>query len=155
MEEREWIENGGVVVYTDGGCVPNPGVGGWAAVLVFGEQVKEISGGEPDSTNNRMELTAAIRALETLKRPCKVALYTDSKYVQQGITAWMPGWKKKGWKRKTGVIKNVELWRRLDELNGIHAVRWKWVKGHAGVALNERCDELVGMEIEQLRQAGA
>lgn len=131
-----------VTIYTDGGCQPNPGAGGWAAILQYGDTVKELSGGESQTTNNRMELTAAIQALDSLKRPCKVDLHTDSEYVKKGITEWMPGWKRAGWRRKTGAIKNSDLWRQLDALAEKHDVRWHWVKGHAGDYFNERCDEL-------------
>ena len=140
-----------VVVYTDGACDPNPGVGGWAAVLRYKDHYKEISGGEPQSTNNRMELTAAIRALEALKRPSNVLLHTDSEYLQKGVTLWLPAWKRLNWRRKTGEIKNIDLWRRLDELIQTHDVVWQWVRGHAGDPLNERCDELATGEIEKLR----
>ncbi|MEK7794328.1 MAG: ribonuclease HI [Candidatus Hydrogenedentota bacterium] len=140
-----------VIIYTDGGCDPNPGIGGWAAVLLSGKARKEISGGEPESTNNRMELTAAIEALDALKRPCRVSLHTDSEYVKRGITEWLPGWKAKNWKRKTGPLKNEDLWRRLDDTVQRHDIRWLWVKGHAGVAENERCDQLAAAEIAKLR----
>jgi ribonuclease HI len=142
-----------VVVYTDGACDPNPGVGGWAAVLRYRGQYKEISGGEGCSTNNRMELTAAIRALETLKRASRVVLHTDSEYLQKGVTEWLPGWKRLNWRRKTGEIKNIDLWRRLDELVQSHDVAWRWVRGHAGDPANERCDELATSEIRKLRAA--
>lgn len=140
-----------VVVYTDGACDPNPGVGGWAAVLQYKGHYKEISGGEACSTNNRMELTAAIRALELLKRPSKVVLHTDSEYVQKGVTQWLPAWKRLNWRRKTGEIKNIDLWRRLDDLIQAHDVSWRWVRGHAGDPANERCDELATAEIRKLR----
>lgn len=142
-----------VVIYTDGGCAPNPGVGGWGAVLRHGRKVKELSGGEAESTNNRMELMAAIESLNTLKRRCRVRLVTDSQYVKNGVTQWMPGWKARGWKRKTGIIKNLELWKRLDEAVQAHEVEWDWVKGHSGVADNERCDELASMEIARINAA--
>jgi ribonuclease HI len=141
-----------VTIYTDGGCSPNPGPGGWGAILIYDGTTKEFSGAEANTTNNRMELTAAVRALEALKRPCKVVVHTDSKYLQQGITSWLPAWKKMGWKRKRGALKNVDLWRRLDELASAHAVRWKWIRGHAGNLYNERCDELVGEAIARLKQ---
>lgn len=140
-----------VTVYTDGGCRPNPGAGGWAAVLIFKDKTKELSGGEPKTTNNRMELTAAIEALQALKRPCKVEMYTDSEYVKRGITEWMAGWKRAGWKRKTGPIKNSDLWRQLDALVENHEIEWRWVKGHAGDYYNERCDELATEAIDNLR----
>ncbi len=113
---------------------------------------KELSGAEANTTNNRMELTAAVRALEALNRPCSAVVYTDSKYLQQGITSWLPGWKRKGWKRKGGALKNVDLWQRLDELASVHTVCWKWVRGHSGNLYNERCDQLVGEAIARLKQ---
>ena len=136
-----------VIVYTDGGCDPNPGVGGWGAVLLFGDHRKELSGGEDESTNNRMDLIAAIEALETLQRPCRVELHTDSEYLKKGFTTWLPDWKKRGWRRKRGAVKNEDLWRRLDEAVGRHDVVWKWVRGHTGVDENERCDTLAAQEI--------
>ena len=139
-----------VEIFTDGGCRPNPGNGGWAAVLRCGERTREISGAERDTTNNRMELTAAVKALEALKHPCTVVLHTDSEYLKNGITAWLPQWKRNGWKRKEGVLKNRDLWQRLDLLTARHSIEWKWLKGHAGHALNERCDELATEAIAQL-----
>lgn len=142
-----------VTVYTDGGCRPNPGVGGWAAVLICGDTVKELSGGEAESTNNRMEMTAAIMALETLKRPCKVTLNTDSSYVKNGITKWIFNWKKKNWKRGpkgNEPVLNVDLWKRLDSAIQRHEIKWCWVPGHAGVEYNELCDELCTKEINKL-----
>ncbi len=141
-----------VDIYTDGGCVPNPGVGGWAAVLLSGDRRREISGGETDSTNNRMELTAAIEALTALKRPCEVVLHTDSEYVKKGITEWMKKWKRNGWKTRSGPVKNVDLWQQLDEQVERHHVKWQWVRGHSGVEENERCDELVRMAIDAIRE---
>lgn len=138
--------NGGeesVVVYTDGGCVPNPGRGGWGAVLIYKGAYKEMSGGEPTTTNNRMELIAAVKALEALRRPCRVRIFTDSQYLQKGISLWLPAWKRNGWKRKGSELKNVDLWKQLDALTQKHRVEWKWVRGHAGDPLNERCDALV------------
>ena len=132
-----------VTIYTDGACKGNPGPGGWGAWLQFGEHERELFGGERATTNNRMELTAVIQALSALKRPCAIDLYTDSEYVRQGITAWIHGWKARGWKtadRKP--VKNIELWQRLDELNAGHSVQWRWVKGHAGDPGNERADRL-------------
>ena len=143
-----------VVIYTDGGCAPNPGIGGWGAVLIYGGRRKEISGGDAKSTNNRMELTAAIEALNALTQPCRVELYTDSEYVRRGITEWLPNWKQRNWKRKTGPVKNEDLWRQLDEAIEGHSVDWRWVKGHAGFAENERCDELASERIAEIR-AGA
>ena len=138
---------GTVVIYTDGGCEPNPGVGGWAAILLCQGKRKELSGGALETTNNRMELTAAIKALEALKHPCSVELHTDSEYLQKGFTAWLPAWKRMNWRRKRGPVKNLDLWKRLDELANIHNVNWVWVRGHAGNALNERCDQLAAQAI--------
>ncbi|WP_067817599.1 ribonuclease HI [Actinomadura kijaniata] len=132
-----------VVVHTDGGCSPNPGPGGWGVVLRYGEHVRELCGGESDTTNNRMELMAAIQALEHLTRPSFVQVHTDSTYVRQGITQWMRSWKRNGWRtadRKP--VKNDDLWRRLDEATRRHRVEWFWVKGHAGDPGNERADAL-------------
>lgn len=128
-----------VEIYTDGACSGNPGPGGWGAVLRYNGNEKELSGHEDDTTNNRMELMAAIKALEELTRPCKVELYTDSSYVQQGITSWIKGWKAKGWPAR---IKNQDLWKELDELAQKHDVSFHWVKGHAGHPENERADKL-------------
>jgi ribonuclease HI len=132
-----------VRIFTDGACKGNPGPGGWGAILRYGEHERELLGGERDTTNNRMELTAVIRALESLKRGCRIELYTDSQYVRNGITLWMRDWKRRGWKtadRKP--VKNRDLWERLDELAAGHEIRWHWVKGHAGHPENERADEL-------------
>ena len=132
-----------VVIYTDGACSGNPGPGGWGAVMFWGDTVKEIYGGDPTTTNNRMELMAAIQALEGLKRPCKVELHTDSQYVKNGITQWMPAWKARGWKTASkDPVKNEDLWKRLDQARLRHDVDWRWVKGHAGHELNERADAL-------------
>jgi ribonuclease HI len=135
-----------VEIYADGACKGNPGIGGWGASLTSGEHTRELHGGEPNTTNNRMELTAVIRALEALKRPCRARVHTDSQYVQLGISKWIHGWKKNGWKtadRKP--VKNAELWRALDELARQHEVEWVWVKGHAGDAGNERADALANL----------
>lgn len=132
-----------VEIYTDGACSGNPGPGGWGAVLRFGSVEKELFGGETETTNNRMELAAAIEALNALKERCRVDLYTDSVYVRDGISGWIEGWKKNGWKtaaRKP--VKNVELWRALDEARARHDVRWHWTKSHAGHPENERADKL-------------
>ena len=135
-----------VTVYTDGACSGNPGPGGWGAVLISGPHRKEISGGEPETTNNRMELTAAIEALRALKGTPKVDLYTDSTYVKKGITEWIASWKANGWRRRSGKkllpVKNEDLWRTLDELVAAHNVAFHWVEGHAGHPENERADEL-------------
>lgn len=138
-----------VVIFSDGACKGNPGPGGWGAVLRFvatgRDEVheKELFGGEPATTNNRMELTAAIRALEALRKPCRVLLFSDSRYVLQGITEWMPGWKKRGWKNAAKQpVKNVDLWLQLEAAAAPHDVEWRWVRGHAGDVDNERADEL-------------
>ena len=138
-----------VTIYTDGACSGNPGPGGWGAILRFGEHEKELNGGDFETTNNRMELMAAIESLNALKRPCTVNLYTDSQYVKGGITGWIEGWKRNGWKTAAKKpVKNVELWEALEEARGRHDVHWHWVKGHAGHPDNERADELArqGME---------
>ena len=137
-----------VIIYTDGACSGNPGPGGWGAILVHGETRKELSGGEPETTNNRMELQAAIEALNALKRPCKVALYTDSVYVRDGITKWIKGWQRNGWRTAAKKpVKNAELWQALQAALKPHDIDWHWVKGHAGHPENERADELarIGM----------
>ncbi len=132
-----------VTIYTDGACSGNPGPGGWGAILAFNGHEKELSGGEAMTTNNRMELMAAISALEALTRPCDVDLWTDSEYLRGGIMSWMKGWKKNGWKTADKKpVKNVELWQRLDEAAARHNIEWHWVKGHAGHEMNERADEL-------------
>jgi ribonuclease HI len=132
-----------VLIYTDGACRGNPGPGGWGAILIAGDNRKEICGGELATTNNRMELMAAIQALEALKRACKVELHTDSQYVRTGISEWLRLWKARGWRTQSkGAVKNEDLWRRLDAANQRHEVDWRWVKGHAGHELNERADEL-------------
>ena len=132
-----------VMIFTDGACSGNPGPGGWGAILISGENRKEIAGGELATTNNRMELMAAIQALEALKKPCKVELHTDSTYVMKGISEWIHAWKRRGWKTADNKpVKNDDLWRRLDEARARHDVHWRWVKGHAGHELNERADEL-------------
>ena len=143
-----------VTVYTDGGCLGNPGPGGWAAVLVYGERRREISGGAPATTNNRMELQAAIEALTSLKEPCRVQLFTDSQYVREGISQWLAGWKRRGWITSAKKpVKNADLWRRLDEAAHRHQVIWKWLKGHAGHEHNERCDVLAGVQMAGIREA--
>ena len=141
-----------VEIFTDGACSGYPGPGGWGALLRCRGVEKELSGGEKETTNNRMELTAVISALAALKTSCDISLYTDSKYVMDGITRWLPNWKKNGWKtsNKKSPVKNVDLWQRLDELAGGHEIRWIWVKGHAGHAENERVDELARNAIRNL-----
>ena len=137
-----------VEIFTDGACKGNPGPGGWGVLLRAGERTKELYGGERLTTNNRMELTAVIRALETLKRPSVVRVHTDSQYVQKGITSWIHNWKRRGWRTaEKAPVKNEDLWRRLDELAATHRVEWLWVKGHAGHAGNERADRLANMGI--------
>ena len=144
-----------VIIHTDGGCSPNPGPGGWGAILEFGKHRKELKGGEASSTNNRMELMAAISALEALKRPCLVDLYTDSQYLRNGIMSWIKTWKRNGWRTAEKMpVKNVDLWQRLDAALARHRVQFHWVRGHAGHAMNERADELARQAIEEMRAAG-
>ena len=144
-----------VKIYTDGACSGNPGPGGWGALLRFGEVEKEMRGAERDTTNNRMEMMAVITALEALKRPMQVDLYSDSKYVIDGSTQWLAGWKKRGWVNSSKEpVKNSVLWKRLDELLKIHTVTFHWVKGHAGHVENERVDALARAAIDDLRAAG-
>jgi ribonuclease HI len=145
----------GVEIYTDGACRGNPGPGGWAALLRMGDREREISGAEPHTTNNRMELTAVIRALQALKRPVQARLYTDSEYVRRGISEWLPAWKARGWRtadRKP--VKNQDLWQQLDELARNHRIEWHWVPGHAGVPDNERVDRLANAAIDALSRQG-
>jgi ribonuclease HI len=144
--------NDRVTIHTDGACSGNPGPGGWGVILQWGGHTRELKGGEAHTTNNRMELMAAIVALEALKRPCDVDLHTDSEYLRQGITDWISGWKRNGWRtaaRKP--VKNVDLWQRLEAAAGRHAVHWHWVRGHAGHDLNERADELAREAIAEIR----
>ena len=139
-----------VVIYTDGACSGNPGPGGWGAVLISGDHTREICGGEPASTNNRMELMAAIQALEALKKPCKVELHTDSTYVMKGISEWIHAWKKRGWMTADKKpVKNDDLWKRLDAARLRHEVAWRWVKGHNGHVLNERADALARQGLKE------
>ena len=143
-----------VIIHTDGACSGNPGPGGWGAILQWGDKSREIKGGEPDTTNNRMELMAAISALEALKFPCVVDLHTDSKYVQDGISKWIHGWKRNGWKTADKKpVKNMDLWQRLDAAIQHHDVHWRWVKGHAGHEMNERADRLAVAAIADMRAA--
>jgi ribonuclease HI len=147
-------DSGTVEIHTDGACSGNPGPGGWAAILRWRDQERELSGGEHLTTNNRMELTAAIAALEALKRPMRVHLYTDSQYLRQGITEWLRGWKARGWlTADKKPVKNQDLWERLDAANARHAVEWRWLKGHAGHELNERADELARREVAAFRSS--
>jgi ribonuclease HI len=147
--------DGRVTIHTDGACSGNPGPGGWGAILQWGSHSRELKGGEPYTTNNRMELMAAIMALEALKRACAVDLHTDSEYLRQGITGWISGWKRNGWRTAAGKpVRNVDLWQRLDAAVKRHTVHWHWVRGHAGHHLNERADELAREAIAEIR-AGA
>ncbi|MCF4164714.1 ribonuclease HI [Zavarzinia compransoris] len=141
-----------VEIHTDGACSGNPGPGGWGALLRWRGMEKELSGGEPETTNNRMELMAAIAALEALKRPTEVRLFTDSRYVMDGITKWLAGWKRNGWKTAAKKpVKNEDLWRRLDAATAPHRIDWNWVKGHAGDPLNERVDQIARDAIRSAR----
>lgn len=142
-----------ITIFTDGGCHGNPGPGGWAAILRHGEHTKEISGGEPATTNNRMEIRAGIEGLSALKESCEVSIHTDSQYLRKGITEWIKSWKARGWitaARKP--VKNSDLWRELDAQTRRHKVTWKWLKGHAGHPENERCDLLAAAEIDKIRK---
>ncbi len=140
-----------VEIHTDGACSGNPGPGGWAAILAWKGRRKELSGAEPETTNNRMELLAAIRALEALRRPMRVRIYTDSEYLRRGMTEWLEGWKRRGWRTSARKpVKNRDLWERLDELCRRHRVEWRWLKGHAGDPLNERADRLAREAIRRL-----
>jgi ribonuclease HI len=139
-----------VEIFTDGACKGNPGPGGWGALLRYGKQEKELYGGARNTTNNRMELQAAIEALASLKRPCKVILTTDSQYVRQGITRWLAGWKRNGWKTAARQpVKNIDLWQALDEQVARHEIEWRWVRGHNGHPENERADRLANRGVEE------
>lgn len=141
-----------ISIWTDGACKGNPGSGGWGALLKYGAHQKEIYGGEINTTNNRMELLAVIEALTLLKKPCVVHIYTDSQYVQKGMSEWITAWKQRGWRTAAKKpVKNADLWQRLDALCQQHEVQWHWVKGHAGDAGNERADELANLGVEQLQ----
>ncbi|MGC1359106.1 MAG: ribonuclease HI [Xanthobacteraceae bacterium] len=141
-----------VIIHTDGACSGNPGPGGWAAILAFGDHEKELKGGELLTTNNRMELMAAIAALEALKRPCRVDLHTDSQYLRNGITSWITKWKQNGWRTADKKpVKNADLWRRLDTALSNHEIRWHWVRGHSGHDINERADALARQAIAEIR----
>lgn len=145
-----------VEIFTDGACRGNPGPGGWGALLSYGGTTRELSGSEQHTTNNRMELLAAIAALEALKRPCQIVLTTDSIYVRDGITLWMAGWKRKGWRTASGSpVKNQDLWQRLDVAAARHEVRWEWVKGHAGHPGNEAADRLANEAIDRMQGSAA
>ena len=142
-----------VEIYTDGACRGNPGVGGWGALLIWGDHRRDIFGGEAETTNNRMELTAVIEALNTLKDACEVTLYSDSKYVLKGINEWMTAWKKRGWKTAAKKpVKNQDLWMALDEARQRHSIRWHWVEGHTGVPGNEHADMLANRGIDELKR---
>ena len=141
-----------IEIHTDGACSGNPGPGGWGALLRFGATEKELSGGERLTTNNRMEMMAAIGALESLSKPCRIDLYTDSQYVQKGITEWLQGWIKRGWKNAKGdAVKNQDLWQRLDQACKPHKISWHWVKGHNGHVENERVDALARLAVDQFK----
>jgi ribonuclease HI len=144
-----------IEIYTDGACRGNPGPGGWGALLKMGKHQKELKGAEASTTNNRMELTAVIRALEALKRPVQARVYTDSEYVRRGISEWLPAWKARGWRTADRQpVKNQDLWQRLDELSVSHDLEWRWVPGHAGVPGNERADRLANEAIDTLLPRG-
>ena len=143
-----------VVIHSDGGCHGNPGPGGWAAVLEYGQHKRELSGGVPATTNNRMELQGAIAALSALKEQCEVEFYTDSEYVKNGVSGWLTNWKRNGWRTKAKKpVKNEDLWRALDSSVSKHKIEWHWLKGHAGHIGNERCDQLANEEIAKIKQA--
>jgi ribonuclease HI len=145
-------EGAEVRIFTDGACSGNPGPGGWGAILRFGDREKELHGGAPATTNNRMELMAVIEALGSLKRPCEIALYTDSQYVQKGISEWIHNWKRSGWRTASRQpVKNADLWMRLDALVQPHRIKWHWVKGHAGHPENERADALANLGLDKMR----
>jgi ribonuclease HI len=142
-----------VTIHTDGACEGNPGPGGWAAILRFGAHTRELSGGDPATTNNRMELQAALAALQALKEPCRIELYTDSAYLRDGMTEWLAGWKRRGWvTMEKKPVRNEDLWRALDAQDQVHLIRWHWLKGHAGHPDNERCDLLAKTEVSKLRK---
>ncbi len=145
-----------ITIYTDGACKGNPGPGGWGVLLEYNGRKKTMHGGEPLTTNNRMEMMAAISALETLREACEITLFTDSKYVMQGLTEWLPGWKARGWKTASKQpVKNQDLWERLDAAVQRHKIDWRWVKGHAGDPGNEMADQLANQGIEQMQAARA
>ena len=138
-----------VTIYTDGACDPNPGPGGWAALLLFGSQEKTLTGFEVETTNNRMELTAAIQALKALKQSNRVEFYTDSEYLKRGISEWMPNWRARNWRRKGGKLANVDLWKKLDKIIQQHQIEWHWVRGHSGDRYNQRVDYLARQAISR------
>lgn len=145
VEAKNWVW-----IYTDGACRGNPGPGGWAAILHYHQHLREISGGEDSTTNNRMELTAVIKALDLLKRPMDVKVFSDSQYVVLGITQWIFDWRRRNWQRKTGRLENRELWMKLDKLNQKHRIIWKWVRGHSNDSMNDRVDRLAKEAIPTL-----
>jgi ribonuclease HI len=155
LVDIRWDEMGmAIEIFTDGACKGNPGPGGWGALLRQNGTEKTLRGGDPQTTNNRMELTAAIEGLLALTRACEVDLYTDSQYLRLGMTTWMSQWKKKGWKNASGqLVKNIDLWQRLDALATQHDIRWHWVKGHSGHPENERADALANLAIDELLQS--
>jgi ribonuclease HI len=136
-----------VTIYSDGACQPNPGPGGWAVLLRYGQHEKELTGADSQTTNNRMELTAALRGLQALKQPCQVDFYTDSQYLRRGITEWLPRWRARNWQRKTGILVNVDLWQALEIAMQDHQIHWHWVRGHAGNPDNQRVDRLARQAI--------
>ena len=144
-----------VTIYTDGACSGNPGPGGWGVLLRFGKREKTLSGGEEDTTNNRMELRAALEALRALKEPCRVTLFTDSEYLKKGITEWLSNWKRRNWRRKGGKLANVDLWMELDVEIERHEIHWRWVRGHAGNMFNERVDQLARNAIPGIRSTSS
>ncbi len=141
----------GVKIYTDGACRGNPGPGGWGAVMLYRDRVRELSGGDRHTTNNRMELTAVIKALAELRKSAEIDVYSDSSYVVKGMTGWIHDWKRRGWKRASGSLENVDLWRELAELADLHRIRWHWVRGHSGDPLNERADELAKTAVPSVK----
>jgi ribonuclease HI len=152
--DSETIDSGIVEIWTDGGCRPNPGPGGWAAILKFRGTFKELSGAEAETTNNRMELTAAAEALTALTRPCTVILHTDSEYLRNGITRWHTGWVRKNWRNAAGdPVKNMDLWKRILDEAAKHKIDWRWVRGHSGNAMNERADQLATQAREDMLKA--
>ncbi len=149
LEKENMREVPFVKIYTDGGCIPNPGKGAWAVILIYKDKEKVLSGFEENTTNNRMELKAAIEGLKALKKKCKVVIYTDSEYLKRGMSEWLDNWVKNGWKTTSGSVKNIDLWSKLLELVKKHEVSWEWVKGHSKHPQNERCDKIVKNQIKE------